>query len=390
MKKALKKLKINKIMKDFFYFGRVYGGAILFARVDDGQELDKPLNFNRIHKVMGFTVYDAAKVTYSEEDTTRDYLSENFGEPEYYRFLLDNQNFVKVHHTRCFRICGKQNISNRESNRLIGYSVLQPCFEALRNYGLVSGASAEIVTDFIQVIIKLNDLDAKMQQPEGMNTIRRRMSLLDRSRSASNLIAIDSDKESYEKSASSVAGLSELWGKFAESICSVTGYPMTRLFGQSPGGLNSTGISDMRNYYDLVSAYRTDEIEPVLDWVVKLVLSQGEWSGDKDDVWSFASLVEQTPLEISQIKKTYAEIDCMYVDRGAIDAGEAWQERFGQDRFNEDIKLAIKEPEDDLTEDDLSSVVTLSEKEKDMKKQRKKDDLEVEALVKLKNYVESI
>jgi hypothetical protein len=39
---------------------------------------------------------------------------------------------------------------------------------------------------------------------------------------------------------------------------------MTRLFGMSPGGLNASGESDLRNYYDRVSSSQTLEMQPAM------------------------------------------------------------------------------------------------------------------------------
>jgi hypothetical protein len=68
MKLIQAKGKINKAG----ILGRLYGGSLLVAFVDDGQELSKPLNHKRIHKNASLKVYDRHKVTFEEEDICND------------------------------------------------------------------------------------------------------------------------------------------------------------------------------------------------------------------------------------------------------------------------------------------------------------------------------
>jgi uncharacterized protein len=46
------------------------------------------------------------------------------------------------------------------------------------------------------------------------------------------------------------SGISEALLQFGQQLAGALQIPLVRLFGQSPAGLNSTGESDLRNYYD--------------------------------------------------------------------------------------------------------------------------------------------
>ncbi|MFQ8761936.1 MAG: anti-CBASS protein Acb1 family protein [Intestinimonas sp.] len=41
--------------------------------------------------------------------------------------------------------------------------------------------------------------------------------------------------------------------------------PVTKLFGRSPAGMNATGESDLRNYYDYVDTLREAKLRPILE-----------------------------------------------------------------------------------------------------------------------------
>ena len=63
----LKRVKAKQAMFDAGSFGRLYGGALLVAFVDDGQELSEPLNHGRIHRVVSLQVFDRYQVRWADE-----------------------------------------------------------------------------------------------------------------------------------------------------------------------------------------------------------------------------------------------------------------------------------------------------------------------------------
>ena len=154
--------------------------------------------------------------------------------------------------------------SSKTNNQGWDDSVLQACYNSLRNYGIIANSSIEIVQDFVQVIMKMNGLSDKVANGQ-MDKVLARLDIIDRSRSGQNTILLDGDgSEDYEKRSSSISSLADLWDRFSEAICATTGIPATRLLGRSPAGLNSSGESDLKHWHDIVSAYREDQIEPCI------------------------------------------------------------------------------------------------------------------------------
>ncbi|WPY01515.1 DUF1073 domain-containing phage-related protein (plasmid) [Candidatus Trichorickettsia mobilis] len=395
--KELYRVKAKQAIIDAGCFGRLYGGALLVAFVDDEQEFDKPLNLNRIQQLISLKVFDRHQIYWNDDDLCNDFYKEYYGEPELFT-ITNNWNGLsdisfKVHRSRCC-IFGGDKIPNslRVNNQGWDVSVLQSCCESIRNYNLVNTSSVEIIQDFVQVILKLNGLAQKMAAGEEVKaSLNERIDLIDKTRSVSNSIILDgSGTEDYEKKASSVSGLADLWDRFSENICAVTGIPATRLFGKSPGGLNATGASDLQNWYDIVRAYRGDQIEPCINWLLDILKSQKSWT-DKPKVWEweFPSLTAPSELEWAEIKKKYAETDAIYMDRGAIDPIECWQERFGRGEFHVNIKLSKPEPEELIEIDDdnadLLAVEKNNEEDKESKEDKEVKDIVRNTYKKLKN-----
>ena len=74
------------------------------------------------------------------------------------------------------------------------------------------------------------------------------------------------------------------------------------------------------------------------------------------------------------MKKLYAEIDWGYIDRGAIDAGSTWQERFGKGEFQKNIQLKRLERDDDFT--DLEELEIISDLKKEEMKIKEESNTE--------------
>ena len=112
--------------------------------------------------------------------------------------------------------------------------------------------------------------------------------------------------------------------------------------------VNSSGENDLKNWHDIVGSYREDQIEPCLTWLLEILQNQHSWNNKPATFnWTFPALHNPSELELAEIKKKYAEIDIMYVDRGGIEISEAWQERFGNGEFQRDIQLSTPDHEDD-------------------------------------------
>ena len=76
---------------------------------------------------------------------------------------------------------------------------------------------------------------------------------------------------------------------------------MTKLFGRSPSGLNATGESDLKNYYDYVDSQREAKVRPVLQKLLP-VLAMSAWGFVPDDLdFTFPPLWTPTATETAEI-----------------------------------------------------------------------------------------
>jgi phage-related protein (TIGR01555 family) len=213
----------------------------------------------------------------------------------------------------------------------------------LTRYSAALGYSNAILRDFIQAVLSVKDLTAMISAGKE-DTVTRRMRLLEMSRSILNTMVIDADGEEYTKSASSVTGIPDVIDRFAEHICACTGIPMARLFGRSPGGLNSTGEHDESAYYDTLAGEQERLFSPLAEFVVRLVFNakDGPTSGNEPETWSvvWRSLDQPTDKETADLRKVVAETDQIYIAAGVLSPMEVAESRYGQGEWSMDTQLA--------------------------------------------------
>ena len=105
----------------------------------------------------------------------------------------------------------------------------------------------------------------------GAETLRSRIQLMDLARSVCRAILVDAEKESFERVATSFAGLPEVMDKLMMRMSAAAEQPVTLLYGRSPAGMNATGESDIRGWYDNVAEGQTDELKPRLERLLTLM-----------------------------------------------------------------------------------------------------------------------
>lgn len=340
--KELFRLNFKQKITECAYFARLYGGAAIVAFSDDGGEMDTPINFNRLRKVVKLVIYDRRNITWDVDDVNKNYYEESYGEPNVYTIHTADSETIRVHRSRCCFLGGTTTTDDvRRSNGGWDDSVLQPVYDALLNYGAVKTSSAEVVQDYNQKVLSVSGLDALLASG-GYNRIKNRIKSLDLEVSNAQMLVVDSNKEKYEKHTSSASGLADLWDKFAETLSATTGIPMSRLFGLGSSGLNNNSDNDVKNWHDVVEAYRVDQLTPCIEWMVEMVSQQSMWLNKdrpKDYDWYFSSLDTPNEEELAKVKLLTAQVDNIYVGMGAIDARALYSLRYSSGSFQTEITI---------------------------------------------------
>lgn len=121
-------------------------------------------------------------------------------------------------------------------------------------------------------------------------------------------------------------GLQDVYESMCLNLCGASHYPMTKLFGRSPAGMNATGESDLKNYYDYVDSQREAKLRPALQKLLP-VLAMSAWGFVPDDLdFSFPSLWTPTAMETAEITLKKAQAIRDTFQAGLIRADTAQKE----------------------------------------------------------------
>jgi phage-related protein (TIGR01555 family) len=329
-------------------WARLYGGGLLVMLINDGGKLDTPLNEGNIRSIEQMRVYDRYRVTWTTADLYEDPENPKFGQLEYYSVSPTSMGGVippfRVHESRCLRFDGMPvNNKIRQENNGWGDSIFQSIYRQLADLTGSYHASKEVIDDFIQIIVKIDNLQELIAAGKE-DLVKQRINIMDMGRHVMNTIMLDT-KEEYSKEASRVAGLDALLGKFAEAYSAVTEIPLTLLMGQTPKGFNAKDDGSMRKWYDKIAEDQEDELRQQLERLVYLIMlsKEGPTNGKVLEDWSleFNPLWQPTEIEVVEMRNKQAETDKIYIENQVLTPEEVTVSRFGGDEYSIETSVDI-------------------------------------------------
>lgn len=318
---------------------RLYGGGLILLGMFDGRSLDQPLNPKKIKWWENMKIVPRCNIPYDFQWYT-DPRSKNYGDVERYpvNFFIGNQfQTVNIHSSRVIPLHGIQVPYCNESfipaeYRYWGFSVLQRVVDSLKNAGSSFSSLAQLLQEVSVGKYKFKELANIVSSVDGVKTLQRRIQAMDVMKSAFHSIVMDNE-EDFVRDNVSFSGIADIMYQFFMLICASSGYPMTKLFGISPGGLNSTGESDTYNYYDAVQSKQEQELRPILERILSIV---SEWKGIPKPEIVFEPIEQMSSKEEAEIeeKKANAKRATMetykgYFDMGILDENEIRDIEFG-------------------------------------------------------------
>ena len=236
-------------------WGRLYGGSLVVALVD-GQDPRTPLRLDTVgeDQFKGVLTLDRWMVEPSLEDLVTEY-GPHLGLPRYYR-VQPNSPALRgqaIHHSRVLmRLEGiKLPYQQRLMENLWGISVLERLYDRMIAFDSASTGAAQLVYKSYLRTLKLDGLrDIVAAGGTPMNGLMTYVDVMRRFQGQEGITLLDKEDEFEVQQHSAFSGLSDALNQFGQQLSGALQIPLVRLFGQSPAGLNSTGESDLRMYYD--------------------------------------------------------------------------------------------------------------------------------------------
>lgn len=318
-------------------WARLFGGSIIVMLIDDGNRLEEPVNWDNIQSIDELRVYERPLVqpdweslyNFNQEDA-----SKRVGEATYYT-VNSVYGMFTVHRDRCliFRNGTLPEFYTQPLYRFWGMPEYIRIRKELTNTVTTHGNSSKMLEKSVQAIYKMDGLAANMSTQDGEEAVLKRLQTLDLARGILNSIAIDSAGEDYDFKTFQLSGVKDIIEASCNMLSAVTNIPQTLLFGRSPSGENSTGDSDMENYYNYVENIQKTMLKQNMRILSKVMMRAGLNSGSiTEDVplklqfkplWSLSETEQAT---VDQTKAatalTKAQTTQVYVDMQALDPSE--------------------------------------------------------------------
>ena len=283
-------------------WGRLYGGAGALIMID-GQEdmLDQPLELDQVmpDSYKGLLVLDRWSGITPDDGLIEDPSSPEFGLPRTYTITSEVlERGIHVHHSRILRFMGRPLPYLEEiAETYWGASELEHIIDELKKRDNVSWNIAMLTFMACLRVMKIEGMGMVLAtgnenaQRDLYNTIQSMNALMN-----NNSIQVLGENDSYETHQYTFGGVGEVYDRFMMDLAGAAETPVTKLFGRSPAGMNATGESDMQNYYDTIEEKQENELRPVYDKLLPIVMMSA-WGAIPDDFDYEFNPVRRAPEE---------------------------------------------------------------------------------------------
>lgn len=375
---ATDELDTDEVFMTGIKWARLFGGAIAVMLINDGRGVDEPLDWKNIRSIDDIRVYERAVIQPDLNSMFNYDPSDPFGKrgsrlgmPEYYHVSSKYGNFT-VHESRCLTFQNgvlPENASN-SIYQLWGVPEYVRIKRALLDTELAHRSAPKMLDKSVQAIYKMKGLADVLSTEDGEAKVLRRLQAIDMARGMMNSITIDNDGEDYDFRTFQFSGVSDVVDCSCNLLSALTNIPQTILFGRSPAGMNSTGHSDLENWYSYIERIQKRMVKSNLRYLLSVIFQAGVATGEIDEVpkikiefkplWTMSE-TEKASLEQqkAQTDLTKAQIVNTYVGMQVLDPSEVRKKLADSGDF--DIETILDETDED--EDFMSIIEGMNQNE---------------------------
>jgi hypothetical protein len=387
--KEVKKLHGYSKLIECGKWALLHGGSVGILGIDDNGYYDEPVNERNIKKITHIHVFDRWRTIWTTADLYQDPMHPKYATPEFYTIFPINPATIgnnmlmygpqrqkptawglisggktsgdqpyttsmkgaasagtgafRVHESRVMRFDAPLiPLRERIRNRYWNDSYLQSTFERIRGLGEAYAGLETIISEFIIGSLQIENLAQMISSGQDAAALAR-LSLLDRSKHIMNTMLMDKE-ETYTRNSASVSGLKDLIDALVLGISCGSGIPVTVLFGQSPAGLNATGASDLRRYYDKINGMQQQILREPFEKLVRYIMlsKESSFNGKELKDWEieFPTLWSLDEKEEANRRLAVAQTDAVYLDRGVLTPEEVANSRFGGNSYSIETKIS--------------------------------------------------
>lgn len=301
-----KRLGLQQKLLDALIRARLTGGAALY--IGTGQaDPTRPLTPESLGKGGIRHVNVLSKRVLQAGELDRDPESPGYGRPAFYTLSSGTDGQLQIHPSRLVLLQGavKPDLEVDTGDGW-GDSVLLAISKAIKDADSSAANIASLVFEAKVDVIKIPNFMSMLADKEYEKQVLQRLQLAAMAKGINGALLLDAGEE-YEQKQAQFGGLVDLLMGFMQLVSGAADIPMTRLLGQSPGGLNASGESDLRNYYDRISSNQELVLQPALQVLDECLIRSALGQRPPEVFYNWRSLWQTTDTERAAIGKTTAE-----------------------------------------------------------------------------------
>ena len=310
-------------------WARLFGGCIAVMLVD-GQDVSTPLDVETVGSGMfkGLLVLDRWLVQPNLTNLITKFGPE-LGMPKYYNVVADAHALaaMSVHHSRVLRMDGlplpyyQQLVENGW-----GESIIENIHDRVLAFDSSTMGAAQLAFKAHLRTLNIEGLrDIIAAGGPAYEGLLAQMEFIRYSQSNEGMTVLDGT-DKFDTHTYSFAGLSDVILQMAQQLSGALQIPLIRLLGQSPAGLNSSGDSDLRTYYDNVGKQQEQKLRRPLTRLIDVMSRSLDIKLPSDFAFKFKPLWMLTETEKADIAAKDSTTITNALDAGTISQSVAMKE----------------------------------------------------------------
>ncbi len=184
-------------------------------------------------------------------------------------------------------------------------SVLERLWDRLIAFDNATLSTASLIDRANLRTVKIQDLrEISAAGGEALDGLKAQFEMMRLAQVNEGLTLLDKNDE-FDSTSYTFAGIPDTLLQFGQQLAGASQIPLVRLFGQSPAGLNSTGESDIRMYYDKIKAQQEATYRKPFTKLARVMWrSEFGTAAPKDLEFQFTPLWQMDAKDKAEIGKT--------------------------------------------------------------------------------------
>jgi len=316
--------------------GLISLGVTQSSKFNLSDEIDvmKLKSIDYIHPFSGMKVKDFI--------LNEDMFSPKFGEAEYFVInqrsktgeLIAGKTETRVHASRLLH---DQALRLEDETR--GQPILEPLYDIIQVMDTGLWSVGQILYDFAFKIYKSDGIEDMSRED------KQELTMLADFMFKTESLAIIGKEEELKKESTNTQGLKDMLDYVWDMLSGAVRMPKTVIKGQEAGTIAGAQY-DVMNYYARIAAHQENELKPMLERLIELLMWSEDQLGGRIDPstveWEikFNPLWQVDPKTDAEIRKIVAETDQIYLMNGVITEDMVSEARFGQFGMTEESKFS--------------------------------------------------